>query len=620
MVQEAAKTRLETLEKLFASLQTTSPTESERLVQRIRTGENLSSIVDDPEASPAVFETLTEQSSSSGSALDTTPHLENLDIDPLIPAGPVTLKGKTPVHTVSLADGAVGLTTAEVPFIVQMKLPTSEFVRAALEAFFSSTGKLFQFFSREQAARYYDMVFDQDSTEVSKVAVCCVALVAAMGLQYEQSEENASREKMDGLYNVAKHYYEAVLVEHPLDAIKVCGLLAMFNIFDKVTISLAYIGMTEKVALTDFDVDNSTNLADLVQSELTKISILKADILRLNLLFKDLSFLTIETILLDLREWHAQLPSLMHLHNVQNASLPWNLRLTIYHVHLLYLGAFMLLYRRIASQIVKNRGIPGDRTLPSRPSKELVGCAEEGVLSAKSTARILGTLMADNGVFKKCWLVIYQAYTACTVVLYSVAQKQLHFLTACDTDDDLECARICLSTLEYCGSCDPVAAKFHAKLSSIYQRLTEDVPTLDSMFQDPRLGVLTGPSQFFPRQYLLRVPEDGNPELMALALDLLVMLCKPFGGLENKKHVDDNIENAWKTDPTRYEHPQLIERLEWNVENSVPFHWDMGQLGSGSSNECHDTRLQTISCQRKNIVELMRIGLNYWNLIAISRG
>ena len=240
--QEAAKTRLETLEKLFASLQTTSPTESERLVQRIRTGENLSSIVDDPEASPAVFETLTEQSSSSGSALDTTPHLENLDIDPLIPAGPVTLKGKTPVHTVSLADGAVGLTTAEVPFIVQMKLPTSEFVRAALEAFFSSTGKLFQFFSREQAARYYDMVFDQDSTEVSKVAVCCVALVAAMGLQYEQSEENASREKMDGLYNVAKHYYEAVLVEHPLDAIKVCGLLAMFNIFDKVTISLAYIG------------------------------------------------------------------------------------------------------------------------------------------------------------------------------------------------------------------------------------------------------------------------------------------------------------------------------------------------------------------------------------------
>lgn len=343
-------------------------------------------------------------------------------------------------------------------------------------------------------------------------------------------------------------------------------------------------GMTEKVALTDFDVDNSTNLADLVQSELTKISILKADILRLNLLFKDLSFLTIETILLDLREWHAQLPSLMHLHNVQNASLPWNLRLTIYHVHLLYLGAFMLLYRRIASQIVKNRGIPGDRTLPSRPSKELVGCAEEGVLSAKSTARILGTLMADNGVFKKCWLVIYQAYTACIVILYSVAQKQLHFLTAADTDDDLECARICLSTLEYCGSCDLVAAKFHAKLSSIYQRLTEDVPTLDSMFQDPGLGVFAGPSQFFPREYLLRVPEDGNPELMALALDLLVMLCKPFGGLENKKHVDDNIENAWKTDPTRYEHPQLIERLEWNVENSVPFQWDMGQLGSGRSN------------------------------------
>lgn len=143
-----------------------------------------------------------------------------------------------------------------------------------------------------------------------------------------------------------------------------------------------------------------------MQAELTKISILKADILRLSLLFKDLSFLTIETILADLREWHAQLPGMMHLHNLPHEDLPWNLRLTIYHVHLLYQGAFMLLYRRIASQMVKNRGVPGDRTLPSRPSKELVGCAEEGVLSAKSSARILGMLMAENGVFKKCWLVM----------------------------------------------------------------------------------------------------------------------------------------------------------------------------------------------------------------------
>lgn len=167
--------------------------------------------------------------------------------------------------------------------------------------------------------------------------------------------------------------------------------------------------------------------------------------------------------------------------------------------------------------------------------------------------------------------------------MYAVAQKQLHFLPPADINDDLECVRMCLNTLEYCASVDPVAAKFHARLSSIYQRLSENTPHVDSMFQSPGLGALAGPSQDLPPEYLLQVPEDGNPELTALALDLLIMLCTPFGGIENKKHVDESITTEWKTDPTRYEHPQLIERLEWNVENSVPFQWDMSQLGSGGS-------------------------------------
>lgn len=34
-------------------------------------------------------------------------------------------------------------------------------------------------------------------------------------------------------------------------------------------------------------------------------------------------------------------------------------------------------------------------------------------------------------------------------------------------------------------------------------------------------------------------------------------------------------------DPTRYEHPQLCERLDWNFENKTLFGWEAHTLGIG---------------------------------------
>lgn len=234
--QEAAKSRLEALEKLLSTLQTKSPDENEHLLQRIRTGEDLTAIIDEAAVGSAGAEAELAMRRGSDNASTAASHPETLEpASPSGLSGPATAKGKAPLRTSATNHQSVGA-------VIQLAVPNPEFVKYAIAAFFSSTGKLFQFFTREQVARYYDMVFDQEARETNKVAICCVALVAAMGLQYEQSDENASRERMDELYNIGRHYYEAALVEHPLDAIKVCGLLAMFNIFDKVKISLAYIG------------------------------------------------------------------------------------------------------------------------------------------------------------------------------------------------------------------------------------------------------------------------------------------------------------------------------------------------------------------------------------------
>jgi len=59
------------------------------------------------------------------------------------------------------------------------------------------------------------------------------------------------------------------------------------------------------------------------------------------------------------------------------------------------------------------------------------------------------------------------------------------------------------------------------------------------------------------------------------------MLCQPFGDPSNKEPTESIVKEStiWESDPTSYEYPQMMERLEWDFENNVPFQWDFGELG-----------------------------------------
>jgi len=140
---------------------------------------------------------------------------------------------------------------------------------------------------------------------------------------------------------------------------------------------------------------------------MTKISVLKAGILRIYLASHDLSVLAIEPIMRDLQRWYDQLPTAMHLGSLQREDLPVESRLSIYHAHLLYLGAIMLLHRRVASQLIRSFGFGPNRSLPRQlHEKSLISNTGQGVLAAKNSARTLGLLLDENGIFKRCWLVM----------------------------------------------------------------------------------------------------------------------------------------------------------------------------------------------------------------------
>ncbi|KAL6411797.1 hypothetical protein AUP68_04175 [Ilyonectria robusta] len=292
---------------------------------------------------------------------------------------------------------------------------------------------------------------------------------------------------------------------------------------------------------------------------MTKISLLNADILRMHLSSNELTSQAMDSINKEIQGWHNQLPSQMHLANICRVDLPVEARRSILATHLLYLGTTMLLYRRITSQFVRSSGIDRGDDILSKPLEDtFLNHADQAVTAARHSARILGLLHTEKGIFKKCWLIIFQSFTSCIVLLHSVAQKQVHLFSRSYWEDDLTQARICLDILSFCSTTDSVALKFQDCLVPIHDKLSSYIqPTTCT-------STLPNPSSL---AYILRVPTTAEADRVSLSLKLLIMLCQPFGNVNGKCGSNDD----------------LSERLGWKLESSLPFRWDPQDVGIGET-------------------------------------
>lgn len=80
---------------------------------------------------------------------------------------------------------------------------------------------------------------------------------------------------------------------------------------------------------------------------------------------------------------------------------------SIYHVHLLYLGAIILLYRRMSSKMMETYHSASYQDITTTPVGKLYsGHGQQAILAAKGSARILALLLQDCGIFRRCWLVM----------------------------------------------------------------------------------------------------------------------------------------------------------------------------------------------------------------------
>jgi hypothetical protein len=182
-------------------------------------------------------------------------------------------------------------------------------------------------------------------------------------------------------------------------------------------------------------------------------------------------------------QWLDNLPPIMRLSSLlRNEGLTRLQRRSIFLVHLQYLGVLLLLCRRHLFHLA---------TIHQETSWELDGDVEdamnfagEAIEAAVETTRLMEILLSEQAIYKRCWMIIYQSFSACAILLFHAAQKNAHGCDASEYQHEMSKAEICLATLQFCASSDPIARGYYAMLSyyhDILKSMGSSQPQAQSM-------------------------------------------------------------------------------------------------------------------------------------------
>ncbi|KAK7928785.1 hypothetical protein PG985_005783 [Apiospora marii] len=469
----------------------------------------------------------------------------------------------------------------------RMSVSDTTRIQTAVDAFFKLSEQWFLVFTKETIMRYHRDIYANSldlPQPVKQAELCCLCAVAAVGMRFAYKDGEAVGYS-ETLYHTSTTYFSLLYKILPLDAIKVCTLLANFNIMNKRTTALAFVeiglslcmkhnlnddnfrepGMAEDACinhrktwrtllfqslllsstlgyifgsglyfeefpLSDVELETVPMLQITVSRELKKLCLLKAKISRMDFTLKGQIAARPGVLIEDLQQWYRQLPNDLYLAALIEEQ-DRKKRVAIYYVNLMFLSATGLLYRRTAGRFLRSVGFVTRPASPNGVSTQYVfENAREGILAAQQAARIFELLVLEDVGIWKCWLVIFQAYTACTVLMHSALQKQIHGGSVKSWKMDLHHAQSCLAILERCGPA-------HSTTSRMHNQLADLLPSVANF-------TLFGPSAPLPQDYPLTIPEtgvgEGISERVRLSVTLLVRLCGPFENLG-----EYGMQEAW---------------------------------------------------------------------------
>ena len=279
--------------------------------------------------------------------------------------------------------------------------------------------------------------------------------------------------------------------------------------------------------------------------------------------------LSFESAIRDLQGWYSKLPPSIHLanlpggsNNFTNVPFPPDILRSIYHLHLLYLGAILLTYRRMTSQYSslfhEQQQQQHDIVHRSEAPESIpIDLLRQGIDAARTSASICATVHQmshekGGSDSSSSWIVTLQAYSACIVLLHIVAQKQTHGCHWETWQDDLRRADVCIQILVAAsgtsgsGNSDPQAAaqELHGHVYPFFQTLSQATPSPFEVSAEAaraqahfnlhgRPGPSTRPGQegLETSTLLLTLPMGAPLERTQMPLDLTAMVGRPFRSL-----------------------------------------------------------------------------------------
>ncbi|CAO2650078.1 Nn.00g013700.m01.CDS01 [Neocucurbitaria sp. VM-36] len=454
-------------------------------------------------------------------------------------------------------------------------LPSEELVRRSMYAFIRGTGSLLFMWTYEQADEILDRIY-RPQTRVDAMTLAECFTVAAMGAHYDMDcfsdrirrvlyasgtlhfhEQTARQDYLRTMRLLLSMSFYALLEKHMSARFLIaaglqiarwkCSALHSVNetIMDenwkRIIRSLIFVdcwlsytlGYTpeatpsdiKKIATSLHRLDG-VSVDELIHTQTSKIGLIAAEIAKT---LASPELVTKENISLlnqKLESWRVEVPDTLQIPAL-TSSTPTNLTLyqrrAILMVHIMYLGALVLLYRQLLVATAETQLADGTACNPNFSISDARRYRNDCAVAAQQIARILSLIDFDGTLTKRCWLIIYWAFSAAVVLLSSATTKLADGQTE-GVDADLKYAKACMDMLEPCRHFEPIAARYLNTLGPLYDSLRDSHQRMVGRSKTSIFALLQAdPSTMSPPIAV------SKQEMGPISEKLSLLLTDPFG-------------------------------------------------------------------------------------------
>ncbi|KAJ4299067.1 hypothetical protein N0V90_004311 [Kalmusia sp. IMI 367209] len=231
--------------------------------------------------------------------------------------------------------------------------------------------------------------------------------------------------------------------------------------------------------------------------------------------------------------WRSEVPQMLTIASLTSPNPP---SMTLYQrrailmVHIMYLGAIILLYRQLLVATAETQltdGAAWDLDLSIEDAKRY---RNECAMAGQQVARLLRLISFDGTLTKRCWLIIYWAFTACIVLLFGATIKLLEGQSD-SVEQDLTYAKACMDMLEPCRNAEPIAAHYLSILWPLYDTLRDIHHRMVGRAKTSIYAILQGDGNTLSPPIPVSKAEMGP-----ISEKLSLLLTDPFGRKQNMGH------------------------------------------------------------------------------------